>query len=77
MPSEKAQELMDQIRREVAMQNFQELLSKINNKCFAKCVIKPGTKLDSSEERCSDRYQEAWNVVSNSYLRRAQKENAV
>ncbi|KAI8824279.1 Tim10/DDP family zinc finger protein, partial [Fimicolochytrium jonesii] len=75
---EKTQEIMDQIRREVAMQNFQELLSQINKKCFAKCVPKPGAKLDSSEQtclqRCSDRYQEAWNVVSNAYLRRAQKE---
>ncbi|KAI8999329.1 Tim10/DDP family zinc finger protein, partial [Gaertneriomyces semiglobifer] len=67
-----------QIRREVALQNFQELLSKINTKCFAKCVPKPGQTLDSSEQtclqRCSDRYQEAWNVVSTTYLRRAQRE---
>ncbi|KAI8590056.1 mitochondrial import inner membrane translocase subunit Tim13 [Geranomyces variabilis] len=61
------------------MANFQELLSQINKKCFEKCVTKPGTKLDSSEQtclaRCSDLYQESWNTVSNAYLRRAQREN--
>ncbi|TPX62864.1 hypothetical protein PhCBS80983_g00126 [Powellomyces hirtus] len=81
MASDKAQALMEQIRKEVAMQNFQELLTQINKKCYSKCIVKPGTKLDSSEQtclqRCSDRYQESWNVVSNAYLRRAQKENAL
>ncbi|KAJ3163292.1 Mitochondrial import inner membrane translocase subunit Tim13 [Geranomyces variabilis] len=55
------------------------LLQQINKKCFEKCVTKPGTKLDSSEQtclaRCSDLYQESWNTVSNAYLRRAQREN--
>jgi len=38
-------------------------MQKMNEKCYAKCVPKPGASLSSSEEgclsRCSDRYLEA------------------
>ncbi|CAE6377003.1 unnamed protein product [Rhizoctonia solani] len=53
---------------------------KINEKCFAKCVTKPSTSLGSSEEtclsRCMDRYMEAFNVVSQSYVARISRERS-
>uniref|UniRef100_A0A0D9W8K1 Mitochondrial import inner membrane translocase subunit n=1 Tax=Leersia perrieri TaxID=77586 RepID=A0A0D9W8K1_9ORYZ len=40
----------------------------VGNKCFAKCVTKPGTSLSGSESscisRCVDRYMEATGIVS-------------
>ncbi|KIK80968.1 hypothetical protein PAXRUDRAFT_833202 [Paxillus rubicundulus Ve08.2h10] len=71
--------VMNSIRSEIALVNAQELMNKTNEKCFAKCVLKPGTSLSSSEEtclaRCMDRYMEAFNVVSRSYTQRISKES--
>lgn len=36
-----------QYRSEVAMQAMQELVSRMTDKCFAKCTTKSGNKLDS------------------------------
>lgn len=65
-------ELMDQVRQQIAVANAQELLTvhnlkklkfpkknyidfpcffqKMTEKCFKKCVIKPGSVLDGSEQ---------------------------
>ncbi|KAG0047435.1 protein translocase subunit [Gryganskiella cystojenkinii] len=75
----KKQQVMDQVRSELALANAQELINKINEKCFAKCVPKPGPKLDGSEQacisKCMDRYMEAWNIVSRTYINRVQRES--
>ncbi|KAG0014271.1 protein translocase subunit [Podila clonocystis] len=75
----KKQQVMDQVRSELALANAQELINKINEKCFAKCVLKPGSSLDSSEQaclsKCMDRYMEAWNIVSRTYINRVQRES--
>ncbi|KAI8338572.1 Tim10/DDP family zinc finger-domain-containing protein [Chlamydoabsidia padenii] len=77
--SNKKQEVMEQVRGELAMANAQELINKINEKCYLKCVPKPGSSLDSGEQqclsKCMDRYMEAWNVVSRSYVNRIQRES--
>lgn len=69
---------MQSIRGEMALANAQELMSKVNEKCFQKCITKPGTSLSSSEEtclsRCMDRYLEAFNIVSKTYIARLSKE---
>ena len=62
------QEVVEQIRAEANAQIAQELFQHIAEKCFTKCVVKPGTKLDRNEEscltRCMERYAEAINIVS-------------
>ncbi|CEG70203.1 hypothetical protein CU097_003000 [Rhizopus azygosporus] len=76
--SNKKQEVMDQVRSELALANAQELINKINEKCYLKCVPKPGPRLESGEQaclsKCMDRYMEAWNVVSRAYINRLQRE---
>jgi len=76
---QKKQELMEQVRSELALANAQELITKMNEKCFQKCVPRPGAKLDSGEQqclsRCMDRYMEAWNIVSRAYIGRISKES--
>ncbi|XP_008555408.1 mitochondrial import inner membrane translocase subunit Tim13 [Microplitis demolitor] len=71
-------ELMQQVKQEIAVANAQELLTKITEKCFKKCIVKPGTSLDSSEQKCvamcMDRYMDAFNVVSKAYSNRLQRE---
>ncbi|CAE6532397.1 unnamed protein product [Rhizoctonia solani] len=74
------QQIMDGLRNEMALANAQELINKINEKCFAKCVTKPSTSLGSSEEtclsRCMERYMEAFNVVSQAYVARLSRERS-
>jgi import inner membrane translocase subunit TIM13 len=76
MSTSKKQEVMDQVRQELAVANAQELISvsngtcilittylrckfiqKVNDKCFAKCVLKPGPRLDSTEQVSGKYYQ--------------------
>ncbi|KAF8433370.1 Tim10/DDP family zinc finger-domain-containing protein [Boletus edulis BED1] len=67
--------VLNAIRAEINLATAQELISKTSEKCFAKCVTKPGTSLSSSEEtclsRCMDRYLEAFNIVSRTLTSRA------
>ncbi|RZC36708.1 mitochondrial import inner membrane translocase subunit Tim13 [Asbolus verrucosus] len=71
-------ELMDQVKQQIAVANAQELLTKMTEKCFKKCIHKPGTSLDSSEQKCvamcMDRYMDSWNLVSKAYSLRIQRE---
>ncbi|XP_017888416.1 mitochondrial import inner membrane translocase subunit Tim13-like [Ceratina calcarata] len=71
-------ELMEQIKQQVAVANANELITKMSEKCFRKCVVRPGTSLDSSEQKCvamcMDRYMDAYNLVLNTYSARIQRE---
>ncbi|XP_064594965.1 mitochondrial import inner membrane translocase subunit Tim13-B-like [Liolophura sinensis] len=78
MSSAQRDQLMDQVKQQIALANAQELLQKMSEKCFKKCIHKPGTSLDSSEQKCvamcMDRYMDAWNLVSRAYSNRLQRE---
>ncbi|KAM7346379.1 mitochondrial import inner membrane translocase subunit Tim13-like [Cochliomyia hominivorax] len=71
-------ELMDQVKQQIAIANAQELLTKMTEKCFNKCINKPGHSLDSSEQKCismcMDRFMDSWNLVSRTYGNRLQRE---
>ncbi|KAF9554020.1 hypothetical protein CPC08DRAFT_713270 [Agrocybe pediades] len=70
--------MMNSVRQELALANAQELMNKASERCFSKCVTKPGDSLSSSEQtclsRCLDRYMEAFDIVSRSYTARVTKE---
>jgi len=70
--------VMDEVRNQLALANAQELINKMNEKCYTKCITKPGTSLSSSDEacltRCMDRFMEAFNIVSRTYVSRLSKE---
>ncbi len=50
----------------------------INEKCFERCVPKPGSSLSSGEQtcmkQCMEKYMAAWNEVNSTYIRRIQQE---
>ncbi|EDS27087.1 mitochondrial inner membrane protein translocase, 13kD-subunit [Culex quinquefasciatus] len=52
LSSAQKDELMSQVKQQIALANAQELLTKMTEKCFKKCISKPGTELDSSEQDC-------------------------
>lgn len=55
-------------------------LQKVTDKCFRKCIGKPGTEVDSSEQKClamcMDRYMDTIQLVSKTYVNRLQKERS-
>jgi len=69
---------MDQVKQQIALVNAQELLTKMTEKCFQKCVTRPGGSLDGGEQKClamcMDRYMDSWNVVSRAYGNRLNQE---
>ncbi|KAG4442506.1 protein translocase subunit [Cadophora sp. M221] len=71
--------VMNQVRQEAAMNNARQLIEKVNEHCFEKCVPKPGSSLSSGETtcftQCMEKYMSAWNTVSRQYINRIQQEN--
>lgn len=78
--AEQKEALKQRVATEIAMANAQQLISKATDKCYAKCVPLPGSSLSSKEqtcaERCLERYFEAFNIVSATYVRRIAAERA-
>lgn len=70
--------LMEQVKQQMMIASTQELLTKIGEKCFTKCIPKPGSSLDNSEQKClamcMDRYMDSWNLVSKVYSSRLMRE---
>ncbi|KAI1143849.1 Tim10/DDP family zinc finger-domain-containing protein [Hypoxylon sp. FL0543] len=71
-------EVVKQVKTQYAMDNARQLIEKINEHCFDKCVPKPGTSLSNSEQtcftQCMEKYISAWNQVSTTYISRLQRE---
>lgn len=74
------EQLMDSVKQQVALANAQEILQRMSEKCFKKCITRPGSSLDNSEQKCiamcMDRYMDSWNLVSRVYSSRLSKERA-
>lgn len=72
-------ELMSQIKTQVMVAQAQEMLATITRKCYTKCITKPGTSLDSSDQKCVsmclDRYMDAQNLVARTFTGRVQRES--
>eukprot|EP00037_Helgoeca_nana_P032673 m.414914 g.414914 ORF g.414914 m.414914 type:complete len:101 (-) comp29467_c0_seq1:123-425(-) len=56
-----------QAMQQVDMEILNELVKKMSNLCFNKCISRPGDTLGNSEKsclsNCTDRYTEAFGVV--------------
>jgi len=63
---------MHQVQSELANAYAQEFFTTVREKCFAKCIVKPGSSLSSGEatciSRCTDRYVDATRMISNVVL---------
>ncbi|KAJ2493039.1 protein translocase subunit [Coemansia sp. RSA 2050] len=73
------EDVMQQVKQELAMANAQELINSINRQCYKMCIPNPGTSLSSSEQaslsRCMDKYLASWDTVSRAYVARVTQEN--
>lgn len=72
------EEVIKQVKQQYAMTNAKELIEKINEHCFQKCVPKPGSSLSSGEQtcftQCMEKYMAAWNQVNTTFIERIQRE---
>ena len=69
-----------QVQGQLAAQYIQEVMQKTTDKCFTRCVVKPGARLDDSEKLClaicMDRYLDAMALVSQAWAARAKQQAA-
>jgi len=79
-PSQKS-DLMENVKAQVAVSNFQNLLQTITDKCYSKCLHKPGTSLDSGETKClglcMDRYMDVQKLVGQVYSGYIQRQSGM
>ncbi|CAN6672379.1 mitochondrial import inner membrane translocase subunit Tim13p [Trichomonascus vanleenenianus] len=73
-------QIQDQIAQELAITNATELVNKITENCFEKCIPVPGTSISPAEQdctrKCMEKYMHAWNIISRSYISRIQQASA-
>ena len=74
---QQAEQVMQQVKQQGAMQAQQEILVSSSKKCFDKCVSRPGATLSNKEQTCLamcfDRYLETMQVVQQAMQDRANK----
>ena len=58
-PSQK-EEIMQTVQQQVALANMQELLQKVTDKCFKKCITSPGSSMGSSDQKCVAMCMDRW-----------------
>mmetsp|Transcript_138162 Transcript_138162/g.195570 ORF Transcript_138162/g.195570 Transcript_138162/m.195570 type:complete len:82 (+) Transcript_138162:69-314(+) len=67
-----------QVRTQLASAALQEMLQKVGEKCFHKCVTRPGSSLSSSEQKClafcMDRYQDTQATVTQALINRENRQ---
>ncbi|PIA15717.1 hypothetical protein COEREDRAFT_81840 [Coemansia reversa NRRL 1564] len=72
------EEVMKQVKNEMAVASAQELIKNINKNCFNLCISSPGPSFSSSDEacmsRCVDKYLASWDLISRTYIDRVQKQ---
>ncbi|CAI4062725.1 protein translocase subunit TIM13 SKDI_07G4350 [Saccharomyces kudriavzevii IFO 1802] len=72
-----AKELKNQISQELAVANATELVNKISENCFEKCLNSPySSRNDACIDQCLAKYMRSWNVISKAYISRIQNASA-
>lgn len=73
-------QLQEQIGQELAVANATELVNKITQNCFDKCILQPQDQItpqqDACLNQCLEKYMRSWNVISKTYISRIQSEKA-
>lgn len=63
-----------QIAQELAVANATELVNKVTDNCFEKCLTSPYSNTNEPcVDQCLAKYMRSWNVVSRAYIARIQQ----
>ena len=66
-------QVKQQIQQELAIANATELVSKVSENCFEKCLQAPFSQgNDPCIDQCLAKYMRSWNVISRTYVARIQ-----
>ncbi|CCD24508.1 protein translocase subunit TIM13 NDAI_0D01940 [Naumovozyma dairenensis CBS 421] len=69
-----ANQIKTQIAQELAVANATELVSKLTENCFKKCLMAPyDSKNETCVDQCLTKYMKSWNAVSKAYVARIQE----
>lgn len=72
------QQIQSQITQELAVVNATELVNKITENCFDKCIDQPYSSITSQQDQCIDqclqKYMRSWNLISKTYVNRLQNQ---
>ncbi|KAL3231356.1 Mitochondrial import inner membrane translocase subunit TIM13 [Nakaseomyces bracarensis] len=62
-----------QISQEIAVANATDLVGKVSDNCFEKCLQRPFSNgNEACVDQCLAKYMRAWNVISKTYIDRIQ-----
>lgn len=71
-------QIQSQITQELAVVNATELVNKITENCFDKCVDYPQSSItpvqDQCINQCLQKYLRSWNLISKTYVNRIQNQ---
>ncbi|KAI0476840.1 Tim10/DDP family zinc finger-domain-containing protein [Xylaria cf. heliscus] len=71
-------EVIRQVKTQNAIDNAKQLIDKINEHCFQRCVPKPSASLTYGEEacftQCTEKYIAGWNQIQATCISRLQRE---
>mgnify|MGYP001451630620 CR=1 FL=1 len=63
-----------QIAQELAVANATELVNKVTDNCFEKCLTSPySNNNEPCVDQCLAKYMRSWNLVSRAYIARIQQ----
>ncbi|KAH7447077.1 hypothetical protein KP509_01G090000 [Ceratopteris richardii] len=72
------EDLVDQLKIQLAEAYAQDMFERILDKCFSKCVQKPSSSLGGSESSCisscTERYMDALRIISETVVSKSQQE---
>ncbi|AET40969.1 protein translocase subunit TIM13 Ecym_7118 [Eremothecium cymbalariae DBVPG len=70
-------QLKNQISQELAVANATELVNKVTENCFEKCLSAPySIGQDGCVDQCLAKYMRSWNTISQAYIARIQQASA-
>lgn len=75
-----SEQIMQRVSAEINQQTSQDLFQRVADKCFAKCVVSPSSKLSTQEQacltKCQDRYMEAMGVIAKAISNRSKSSSS-
>lgn len=67
-------QVKSQISQELAVANATELVNKVTENCFEKCLKSPySERNEPCVDECLIKYMRSWNIVSKAYIARIQQ----
>lgn len=75
----KNESFKEQVQQQAVMDSIRQMLDRICDNCFRKCVDRPSEALQAKEQHClnmcMDRFMDSYNLVARTFQRRLERES--